>query len=68
VDAATVGAVCAVGDGDRVDAPGNDVDGAVGAKVAFMALKEDDAAAASVATADQTVVRIYVVKDSISYI
>jgi len=67
-DAATVGAVCAVGDGDGVDAPGNNVDGAVGAKVALMALKEDDAAAASVATADKTVVTIYVVKDSISYI
>jgi hypothetical protein len=65
VDAGTVDAV---GDGDGVDAPGNDVGGAVGIKVAVKALKEDDAAAASVATADKTVVTIYVVKDSISYI
>jgi hypothetical protein len=65
VNTATVGTAC---DGDGVDAPGNDVGGAVGAKVALMALKEDDAASASVAMADQTVVTIYVVKDSISYI
>jgi hypothetical protein len=51
-----------------VDAPGNDVEGAVGAKVALIALNEDDAASASVATADQIVVMIYVVKVSISYI
>ena len=65
VDAGTVDAV---GDGDGVGAPGNDVGGAVGTKVAVKALKEDDAAAASVATADKTVVTIYVVKDSTSYI
>jgi hypothetical protein len=65
VDAGTVDAV---DDGEGVDAPGNDVGGAVGTKVAVKALNEDDAAAASVATADKTVVTIYVVKDSISYI
>jgi hypothetical protein len=65
VDAGTVDAV---GDGDGVDAPGNDVGGAVGIKVAVKALNEADAAAASVATADKTVVTIYVVKNSISYI
>jgi len=68
VAVATVGDNCAVGDGDGVDAPGNDVGGAVSAKVALMSLKEDDAAAASVAEADQTVVTIYVVKDIVSYI
>jgi hypothetical protein len=67
VDAGTVDAV-GDGDGDGVDAPGNDVGGAVGTKVTVKALKEADAAAASVATADKTVVTIYVVKDSISYI
>jgi hypothetical protein len=62
------GPVDAVGDGDGVDAPGNDVGGAVGIKVTVKALKEADAAAASVATADTTVVTIYVVRVLISYI
>jgi hypothetical protein len=57
------GTVFAVGDGDGVDAPGNDVGGAVGINVAVKAPKEEDAAAASVATAERTVVTIYVVKD-----
>jgi hypothetical protein len=34
--------------------------------VAFMASKDEDAASESVAVADQTVVMMYVVKDSIS--
>jgi hypothetical protein len=53
----------AAGDGAGVDAPGNDVGGAVGINVAVKAPNEEDAAAASVATADRTVVTIYVVKD-----
>jgi hypothetical protein len=59
--------VGAIDEGNGVDAPGNNVGGAVSSKVAVMAVKEDDAAAASVATADKTVVTIYVVKYSISY-
>ena len=55
------------GDGDGVEPPGNIVGGAVSAAVAVMALKEDDAAAESVAMTDKTVVTIYVVKDSTSY-
>lgn len=56
-----------VGDWDGVEPPGNNVGGAVNAAVAVMSLKEDDAAAESVAMTDKTVVTIYVVKDSISY-
>jgi hypothetical protein len=50
-----------------VEPPGNNVGGAVNAAVAVMSLKEDNAAAESVAITDKTVVTIYVVKDSISY-
>ena len=49
------------GDGDGVGAPGNDaaVAGADGIKVSSMRLKEDAAAAESVASAVKTVVTIY---------
>jgi hypothetical protein len=56
------------GDGDGVDAPGNNVGGAEGIKVCVARLKEDAAAAESVARAVKIVVTIYVVRDSISYI
>jgi hypothetical protein len=59
--------VCPVGDWDGAEPPGNKVAGAANEVAAVMSLKDDDAAAEPVAMTVKTVVTIYVVKDSTSY-